>query len=180
MSIPTQNRQPAGSPAGGQFAPAAHHETDLDLGSPPPVELPDVEEMTRRRGNRRAAYQVARGRLDDATLGVLVTTMARHYPQAHTLTAGFAEDGNGGHLVLDVSLDDHTGQPVPMRVDSEVAAMRLVADLDIDDFASRLCRNWRGPGREADIGELPNDDRQLRIDLRAAAEYLSTSAAGRR
>ena len=31
MSIPTQNRRPAGSPAGGQFAPTSHAESDLDL-----------------------------------------------------------------------------------------------------------------------------------------------------
>lgn len=38
MSAPTQNRRPAGSPAGGQFAPsvASESEIDLDTGAPVP------------------------------------------------------------------------------------------------------------------------------------------------
>lgn len=37
MSTPTQSRRPAGSPAGGQFAPASHAESDVDLADDRPA-----------------------------------------------------------------------------------------------------------------------------------------------
>ena len=52
MSIPA--RRPAGSPAGGQFAPTSHAEADVDL-SPPPVE--PIDGLTDRQTAEIAAYE---------------------------------------------------------------------------------------------------------------------------
>lgn len=172
MSLTVAARQPAGSPVGGQFAPISRTESDLDIASPAtPPEMPSQDEMAILRDRARAVHREARRRLDEATLGLLCAKVTSTCPQARTVTAQLA-DTSDGHTVLGATLQDGNGRPVDLRVDTETAIIELLDDIDIDDFANRLCHSWRGPGREAEIGVMPPGDDTLSIDLHAGTSYL--------
>ena len=170
MSTQTPARRPAGSPAGGQFAPTSHAETDLDLAGTLPVR---ATATSARVLTRRTAFERANQMLDEAHWELQKAELAQmtlHAPAGATHI----------RVVTDVdNVDDEGGyaRQADAWVDANGEEIEYVQDWERVSWSSRRDSVGQGFFELVDDSHPDAGDDEHYVSVDAARAHLDRELA---